>query len=372
MAQPFELPAFYVPWPARLNPHLEDARVHTKKWSYQMGMLGEPQGRGGISIWDDKTFDTMDLALLCAYTHPETPGPELNLLADWYVWVFFFDDHFLEVYKRNRDLAGAKEYLDRIPAFMPTDPDSDPPAPTNPVERGLADLWARTTPTKSADWLLRFAESTHNLLVESAWELSNINRNRIPNPIEYIEMRRRVGGAPWSADLVEHAVFMEIPPEIASTRPMQVLKDTFSDGVHLRNDIFSYQRETETEGELNNGVLVVERFLDCDPQHAANVVNDLLTSRLHQFENTTFTEIPLLFEEHQLDLATRENVLRYVKGLQDWQSGGHEWHMRSSRYMNTRSDISARTRNVLDRPTGLGTSAAHATIPRFIPETTRR
>ena len=24
----------------------------------------------------------------------------------------------------------------------------------------------------------------------------------------------------------------------------------------------------------------------------------------------------------------------YVKGLQDWQAGGHEWHMRSSRYMN--------------------------------------
>ena len=28
------------------------------------------------------------------------------------------------------------------------------------------------------------------------------------------------------------------------------------------------------------------------------------------------------------------SVMLYVKGLQDWQSGGHEWHMRSSRYMN--------------------------------------
>ncbi|CAM5666977.1 germacradienol/geosmin synthase [Streptomyces californicus] len=27
-------------------------------------------------------------------------------------------------------------------------------------------------------------------------------------------------------------------------------------------------------------------------------------------------------------------MLAYAKGLQDWQSGGHEWHMRSSRYMN--------------------------------------
>ena len=167
-----------------------------------------------------------------------------------------------------------------------------------------------------------------------------------------------MGGAPWSADLVEHAVFIEIPPEIAPTRPMRVLKDTFADGVHLRNDIFSYQRETEQEGEVNNGVLVVERFLNCDPQRAANLVNDLLTSRLHQFEHTAVTELPPLFEEYGLDPMARENVLRYVKGLQDWQSGGHEWHMRSSRYMNSGTDRASTPTPLLGGPMGLGTSAA--------------
>lgn len=28
--QPFKLPDFYMPWPARLNPNLEAARVHSK------------------------------------------------------------------------------------------------------------------------------------------------------------------------------------------------------------------------------------------------------------------------------------------------------------------------------------------------------
>ena len=110
--------------------------------------------------------------------------------------------------------------------------------------------------------------------------------------------------------------------------------DTFSDAVHLRNDLFSYQREVEEEGELSNGVLVFERFLGCDTQQAADAVNDLLTSRLQQFENTALTELPALFEEYGLDPQGRLDVLAYVKGLQDWQSGGHEWHMRSSRYMN--------------------------------------
>nr|WP_174550729.1 terpene synthase family protein [Microtetraspora malaysiensis] len=368
MRQPFELPDFYVPYPARLNPHLEGARAHTREWARDMGML-DP----GLGVWDERLLETMDYGLMCAYIHPDASADELDLITDWYVWVFFFDDHFLEVYKRSRDAAGAKEYLDRLPAFMPARDGAEPPEPANPVERGLADLWARTVPGMSADWRRRFVESTANLLNESLWELSNIDAGRVANPMEYIEMRRRVGGAPWSANLVEHAVGAEVPARVAGTRPLHVLRDTFADAVHLRNDIFSYQREVEEEGELSNGILVFERFLGHSTQQAADAVNDLLTSRLHQFENTALTELPPLFEEYALDPAERLAVLAYVKGLQDWQSGGHEWHMRSSRYMNGSSsassagssspsssapeDVHAPLGRVLGGPTGLGTTS---------------
>src|ERR1700704_5143330 len=138
--QPYELPDFYMPYPARLNPHLNTAREHTKAWAREMGMLDSPSGNDaagqpGAEIWDEAKFDSMDFALLCAYTHPDAPNRELDLVTDWYVWVFYFDDHFLEVYKRSRDQAGAKKYLDGLPAFMPTDHASYPPEPTNPVER---------------------------------------------------------------------------------------------------------------------------------------------------------------------------------------------------------------------------------------------
>jgi germacradienol/geosmin synthase len=348
--QPFELPDFYMPYPARLNPQLESARVHSKAWAREMGMIE------GSQVWDEAAFDAHDYALLCSYTHPDASGPELDLVTDWYVWVFFFDDHFLDTFKRSPDLAGAKEYLERLRAFMPTDLTAVAPEPTNQVERGLTELWARTVPTMSVAWRERFSESTRNLLEESLWELSNISRGRVPNPIEYVEMRRKVGGAPWSADLIEHAIGAEVPAEVAATRPMRVLKDTFADGVHLRNDLFSYQRETEQEGELANCVLVVERFLGYDTQRAADAVNALLTSRLQQFENTALTELAPLFEEHGLDPKARLDVLAYVKGLQDWQSGGHEWHLRSSRYMNGGAAASA---PILGGPVGLGTAGAY-------------
>ncbi|MEV5342905.1 germacradienol/geosmin synthase Cyc2 [Streptomyces sp. NPDC052676] len=327
MTQPFKLPHFYMPYPARLNPHLDEARRHSTVWAREMGMLE------GSGIWEQADLDAHDYGLLCAYTHPDCDADALSLITDWYVWVFFFDDHFLETFKRSQDRAGGKAYLDRLPLFMPLDPAAPVPAPQNPVEAGLADLWARTVPSMSADWRRRFAVATEHLLNESLWELSNINEGRIANPVEYIEMRRKVGGAPWSAGLVEYAT-AEVPASVAGSRPLRVLMETFSDAVHLRNDLFSYQREVEDEGENSNGVLVLETFFGCTTQEAADTVNDVLTSRLHQFEHTALTEVPALALEKGLTPAEVAAVAAYTKGLQDWQSGGHEWHMRSSRYMN--------------------------------------
>ncbi|MFJ5261920.1 germacradienol/geosmin synthase Cyc2 [Streptomyces sp. NPDC088387] len=347
MTQPFELPHFYMPYPARLNPHLEEARTHSTAWAREMGMLE------GSGVWEQADLEAHDYGLLCAYTHPDCDGPALSLITDWYVWVFFFDDHFLEIFKRSQDRPGGKAYLDRLPMFMPLDLNTPVPEPQNPVEAGLADLWARTVPAMSEEWRARFAVATEHLLNESLWELSNINEGRVANPVEYIEMRRKVGGAPWSAGLVEYAT-AEVPAAVAGSRPLRVLMETFSDGVHLRNDLFSYQREVEEEGELSNGVLVLETFFDCTTQEAADTVNDVLTSRLHQFEHTAFTEVPAVAAENGLTPDQLAAIAAYTKGLQDWQSGGHEWHMRSSRYMNE----GARATTPWSAPTGPGAAAA--------------
>ncbi|MEU9147071.1 germacradienol/geosmin synthase [Streptomyces sp. NPDC048349] len=349
MTQPFQLPDFYVPYPARLNPHLEDARVHTKQWARALGMLE------GSGVWEESDLDSHDYALLCAYTHPDCDSDALSLVTDWYVWVFFFDDHFLEMYKRSQDRDGAKDYLDKLAAFMPMDLADGFPEATNPVEAGLADLWRRTVPAMSSDWRERFSESTRNLLNESMWELANINIGRVANPLEYIEMRRKVGGAPWSAGLIEY-VSAEVPARVAHSRPLGVLRDAFSDAVHIRNDIFSYEREVADEGELSNAILVLETFLGCTTQEAAEASNDLLTSRLQQFEQTALAELPQLFADHAMDPAEIAAVLAYAKGLQDWQSGGHEWHMVSSRYMNKEARPTAPL-TLPFLPSGRGTTA---------------
>ena len=120
--QAFRLPDFYLPYPARLNPHLERARTHSARWARDMGLLDAPTPTGGV-VWTPEALASMDYALMCAYTHPDCDGAMLDLITDWYVWVFFFDDHFLEQFKHTRDHRGAQAYLDRLELFMTRSPE---------------------------------------------------------------------------------------------------------------------------------------------------------------------------------------------------------------------------------------------------------
>jgi len=358
----FKLPEFYMPYPARLNSNLDTARVRAKAWAAQMRILDSSQQTQGSVIWDEQKFNSMDFALFTALTYPDATGPELDLLTDWYLWAWYFDDFFLDTFLHRNDLAGGEEYISQLVAYTPPGV-AVLPAPTNPLEAGLSNLWVRTAPTMSADWRSRFSEVVQNHLKNTLLEVRTADQDCFPNPIEYvIEVRRKTVGMDFVVYLLEHALGVEIPPEIGSTRPLRVLKESFADAGALRNDIFSYEKEV-LAGEIN-GVMVVERFLDCDLQRAVDVVNELVTSRMQQFESTALAELPLLFEGRSLCPKVCLDILRYVKGLQDWMAGDFEWMKETDRYKNAGSSSSTKPARRLAGLTGIGTEAAQLGLVR--------
>jgi germacradienol/geosmin synthase len=128
---------------------------------------------------------------------------------------------------------------------------------------------------------------------------------------------------------------------------MRALADTLVDTVRLRDAIFSYPKEIETDGSVNNGVVVVQRFLDVELDDAVKVVDDLRMERLGQFERIASTEVPALAGE--LDPADRQKLLHYVDALRAWLAGDLQWSRVTSRY---------RAFPLLHPISGLGTSAA--------------
>ncbi|WP_058041049.1 terpene synthase family protein [Streptomyces roseifaciens] len=263
-------------------------------WTRDIGML-ESSG-----VWDAAAFDSADYALLTAFCHPDAALEELLLVTDWYVWLFFLDDHFLESCMRRGDTEGGRAYLARLAAFIPEAPGATTPAPDGPAERALADLWLRTAPGTPGDWRRRFRGSNQGVFDEHARELTLYGRKQVPDPVTYLDMRRQGRGGPWAAELVELTLRTTLPATVSTTQTMRALKDAFGDVVRLHDDLTSYRREVEQEGEVNNEVLVVEHFLGCDPQEATGIVRDLLASRSRRSEEIVGTELPILLAEQGL------------------------------------------------------------------------
>jgi germacradienol/geosmin synthase len=172
-------------------------------------------------------------------------------------------------------------------------------------------------------------------------------------------MRRKTFGSDLTMSLSRLSQGSEIPIEIYNTRSMRSLENSATDFACFTNDIFSYQKEIEFEGEVHNCVLVVQNFLNCDVPQAVEIVNNLMTARAQQFQHIVATELPALFDDFNLDQSTRKKLLGYVEKLENWMCGILRWHITVDRYKefelrNTASPVV----RLLSGPTGLGTSAA--------------
>jgi len=137
------------------------------------------------------------------------------------------------------------------------------------------------------------------------------------------------------------------------------MENAAADYACLLNDLFSYHKEIQYDGDFHNGILVVQNFLACDKDRAVAVVNDLMTARMKQFEQVVAVDLPALISDFGLDDEVRRTVLGYAEELQDWMSGILVWHKGCHRYdqasLPHRKPSPPRR---LGGPTGLGTSAA--------------
>ena len=86
-----------------------------------------------------------------------------------------------------------------LPLLMPLDPDGHGrghrAAPVGGIERGLADLWRRTAGPMPPAARARLRHAVEVMLESWLWELGNQVQNRIPDPVDYVEMRRHTFGS---------------------------------------------------------------------------------------------------------------------------------------------------------------------------------
>jgi germacradienol/geosmin synthase len=353
-----------MPFSTTLSPHLDASRAHNMAWGARMGMLDPEPGvplPGGV--WDEEKLAAFDFALCAAGIHPDASQDELDLTTDWLTWGTYGDDYYPVVFGRSGDMAAARITTERFKLFMPLDAGAVPP-PMTVLERSLADLWHRTAGPMAPEARRRFRTSIEDMCESWLWELANQKLNRVPDPVDYIEMRRATFGSDLTMSLSRIGHGDALPDEVYRSRPVHGMEVAAQDFACLLNDVFSYRKEIEFEGEIHNAVLVVQNFLDCGPQEAMDVVGDLMAARMEEFQHITETQLPTLFEEFDLDETAREVLLGYAQELRDWMAGILTWHEGCKRYTEETllkhfpHVAAALPAQPWHTPAGLGTSAA--------------
>jgi germacradienol/geosmin synthase len=309
-------------------------------------------------IWDRPTLEGFDLALCSAGLDPDATPEELELNAEWLTWGTYGDDYYPIAFGRTRNLLGAKECTERLKSLMPVgDPAAGKASAVAPIERSLADLWARTAAPMATEAREQLRTALHAMLDSWMWELFNQIQHRVPDPVDYVEMRRTTFGSELTMLLCRLRHSEVLPPGIHRTGTIRALENSAADYAALLNDLFSYQKEVEVQGEVHNGVLVLQTFFDCDYPAAVSMVDDLMRGRLRQFEHVKQHELPMLYEDFALDAAGRAALESYVRELEDWLAGILNWH-RSVRRYGADDAHSGGAALVRLGPTGIGTSAA--------------
>ena len=324
------LPDIPIHYPVRMSPHLDAAREHSLEWVRSMGMLDEVPGVGAV-VWSEDKFTGYDLALCAAAIHADSSLEKLEVSTDWLCWGTYGDDYYPLVYGGRRDVAAGRLSHERLGAFMPLDLGLVP-QPLDPMERGLEELWRRTAGPLPMAAREAFRTAVREMTASWVWELDNQAAHRVPDPVDYLEMRRRTFGSDMTMALARMEGAGDVPAEVFATRTVRELETSAQDVACILNDLFSYQKEVEREGEVHNMVLVVENFLGTDRITARDVVGDLLRVRLEQFDRIDSESLPELFDDMELDERARNALRRYADLMKDWLSGILNWHREVVRY----------------------------------------
>ncbi len=221
-------------------------RTAAADWARRMGLPYSPQ------------------AVSWAVTaHHNVSRDRLEVLSQWYVFLAALDGTPRPGVQGARG-HGRREGVSETAAAVSH---RELATAAQPGRKGLADLWGglRSTPSISSG-------SSR----PARWELGNSARQRVPDLVDHLQTRR-AEHAGLMIDLVVYGLGLPAPRRTA-------LEECFADIATARRDLVTYRDRIGVPTEVSNGVLELQRLLECDLQQAADVVGDLLTARRAQFD----------------------------------------------------------------------------------------
>lgn len=315
------MPNVDCPFPYSVNPHAHRAREHLTVWTHSAGLIRSAPAR--------KRFERADFGRFAALVYPTAGPEELELMADWFAWLFLLDDQL-----DDGDFGRRPKRMAEVTGQMRDVLANPPPAPgppLAPVIGALSDLWRRTTAHATYVWRNRFVSHLAQCLATATvWEARNRMCGSVPSEEAYIAHRRHTGAIYVCMDLIEIVEGVEVPPPIYDTPAFHTALDAACDVVCWVNDVYSLDKERSL-GEVHNLVRVVQHHRRFDEPEAVKEVCAAIAAQLELY----------LAAEDELRHGFPGDMARLgpcLAGMRTWMRGNLDWSRQTQRYTSGHTD----------------------------------
>jgi hypothetical protein len=306
------VPAIVCPFEDAISPHADDIDRHVVAWASEFGLPKDETEQARLA--------QAKVGRLAARTTPRANPDALELLADWQVWLFLFDDRYSDESVTGADLTALSQL---VTAFMLVlDNGADSGYRIDPFTVALGDLMDRLRLMASTPQANRFVTAVRGYFLAQFWEAGHRAGDRPANLDEYCAMRRHSGAVPTCMALIDVADGFELPGPQFWRSDVRLITDVAVNVTCWANDILSFPKESQRSLKVHSlpAVLARERRLPMrDALAAAAVMHDAEVDRY-------------LVAEQALRREAGRELAAYLDGLRSWMAGNFYWSLETGRY----------------------------------------
>jgi hypothetical protein len=312
MAAKLSPPLLDCPFSNQVSPHAADVDRQVLDWACRFRLLPDS---GEID-----RFRQARIGWLAARTSPDSDLAALQLLADWQMWLFVFDDHYCD----ESETGTHPERLSRIitPFLWVLEHAGRRRVSSNRLAIALADLMERLSARANGGQMFRFVSAVRGYFLAQYWEAGHRVDNVPAGLAEYQVMRRHSGAVPTCMALIDVAGGFELPFAQYCRDDVRELTDMAVNVTCWANDIMSYPKEAERSLLVHSLPAVLAREMKLDTARALTAA-----ASLHDAEVARY-----LAAEPAVRRGASPELSRYLAGLRNWMGGNFYWSWETGRY----------------------------------------
>jgi len=315
--QPATMPVVYMPIPRTgPSPAMSAVEHDGLDWADSHGLLPTEAVRRHV---------LQARSHLCiALYYPHADAAHLKQPNRYMIWAFLVDDLFDDAQGTRRPAVTEAMIDDIIDAIRGKRP------PARPAATAGADVLDALCQGKPPAWRGLLLDANERWLETYRTENRLTAQGRPMDLCDYLPHRR------WSTDqvlcdhLTEYVHDIDLPARMRELPAMNNARNRAAEWVGLYNDLASFEKE-EALGYHYNAVHIVREQIRCSDQQAIDMVNDMMTQLLHEFE-AACASVPLQVRAATRDPEITSRTLRILHSYVELLRGNYDLCIEAPRY----------------------------------------